>query len=137
MSVVNVKAGGPRRDMSVLLAICRLNIVNPEAAATNLVRKLAAERNHQSDEVLTLRAGEPEFFSLLGTQNGKGGVRMLAAYLTMFGRKVITSALVTYGRSLNICWMLEQVENVPVAVVESREARKSERRRLQRLERTD
>ena len=108
--------GGPRRDMSALLAICRLNIVNPETTA--VIRKLAAECDPHPDDVLTLRAGDADFFSLLGTQNGKGLAWMLGTYPSKFGRKVITSALVTCSKP-NICWMLEDVENVPETVEEA------------------
>ncbi|KAH6632246.1 hypothetical protein F5144DRAFT_548237 [Chaetomium tenue] len=57
------------------LTVCRLNIINPMTTA--VVDKLAAERDPQPDEVLTLRLGNADFFSLLGTHNGKGIARML------------------------------------------------------------
>ncbi|EAQ87653.1 predicted protein [Chaetomium globosum CBS 148.51] len=52
-----------------LVAVCRLNIIN--LVTTAVVDKLATERDPQPDEVLTLRPGDANFFSLLGTQNGK------------------------------------------------------------------
>jgi hypothetical protein len=92
----HITGGGHRRDMSALLAVCRLNIVNH--VTRDLVQKLAAERDLQPGDVFTLRPGDADFFSLLGTQNGKGIAWMLGTYPSKFGRKVITSALVTCSK---------------------------------------
>ncbi|KAK3294380.1 uncharacterized protein B0H64DRAFT_463181 [Chaetomium fimeti] len=73
------------------------------------VGALEDDRKPQDNEIITLQAGEADFFSLLGTDNGKGIARMLGAYPWMFGGKIITSAKVTCTDPPNICWMLEEL----------------------------
>jgi hypothetical protein len=92
-----------------------------------------------------LRSDQAELFALLGTPNGKGPAWMLATYPEMFGRKVITSAIVDVSTNKpNICWVLEELENEPAPPPSqpatppslSRKGRRQEKKRRERQERT-
>ncbi len=84
-------------------------VVNP--AALGLIAALRAQpgRAIPGGGPVTLREGESDFFALLGTDNGRSTARMLATYPRMFGRKVITEAVVDMYTP-SICWVLKVLE---------------------------
>lgn len=92
-------------------------IVNP--TTTGAIKYIAQQRQqqqqgqqaqHQDPDFWTLEMGEAAFFALLGTPNGAGVARMLASYPQMFGRGVITSALVHPQGNPTLVWVVRRIE---------------------------
>lgn len=81
-----------------------------------VIRFLRLQSKVGDTEPVDLRAGADGFFALLGTDNGKGVARMLAAYPQMFGRKTISCVRIYTN---NICWFLEDEEAAAVAEVDT------------------
>jgi len=54
------------------------------------------------------------FFALLATDHGKGPARMLAAYPSMFGRRVMARVLVFRNDGFpDLCWVVEERPPTP------------------------
>jgi hypothetical protein len=155
MARENARAGQhhPRRNLTNLTAICRMNVVNP--TTVRLVAPLADQPPAQPPSlpspqpepaagILSFRAGDPAFFALLGTANGKGAARMLAEYPRMFGWGVIARAVVDPHGNPNICCVLErgpaadtpQPPRTPTPTSARPISRKEARRQRRRQERT-
>jgi hypothetical protein len=101
--------------MTNLRAILRVTIVNEiTRGLIELLGREAFARGASRDRPLTFEEGEPDFFALLGTENGKGCAWMLADYPQMFGRKVITKAVVDpWSDRPNIWWVLRELPAAP------------------------
>jgi hypothetical protein len=101
--------------MTNLRAILRVTIVNQTTRGLiKLLEREALARGASRDLPLTFEEGQPDFFALLGTENGKGCAWMLADYPLMFGRKVITKAVVDPWSDLpNICWLVRELPAAP------------------------
>ncbi len=68
------------------------------------------QAQHEGPEFWTIEMGEAAFFALLGTPNGAGVARMLASYPQMFGRGVITSAVVDPRGDPTLVWVVRRIE---------------------------
>ncbi|KAK3939525.1 hypothetical protein QBC46DRAFT_342490 [Diplogelasinospora grovesii] len=109
------RSGG---DIAKLEAVWRVGIVNTETRSVieHMLRRETNQRfvetNQRSAEV---SPSDDVFYSLLGTDNGRGVAGMLAKYPQVFGRKNITRARVYKTQetrqhaSYCICWFLEEV----------------------------
>lgn len=102
---MNVHGG----SASSLRRVWRLMIDNDETR--DIVSQIQSELNVRPGHTIELQSGNPFFFRLLGSDNGKGVARMLAEYPDKFGRKTIKSVRVHDIPAL--CWELEGRDLLP------------------------
>ncbi|KAH8893873.1 hypothetical protein GQ53DRAFT_821748 [Thozetella sp. PMI_491] len=93
-------------NMKHLQAIWRVKIDNQ--VTQNLIAAICGEDDLAPVDI---KAGEDNFFALLGTDHGKGPARMLATYPELFGRRCISQVRVfpRKGKLPDLCWFLEPV----------------------------